>query len=67
MVPKFEMSTYFYSNVIWLQSGPRMSTLPQIAISGRLSKHDLVPLIDKIDSINFHFEYSLNNQISTLY
>ena len=21
------MSTYFYSNVIWLQSGPRMSTL----------------------------------------
>ena len=27
MVPKFEMSTYFYSNVIWLESGPKMSTL----------------------------------------
>ena len=27
MVPKFEMSTYFYSNVIWLQSGPKISTL----------------------------------------
>ena len=27
MVPKFEMSTYFYSNVLWLQSGPKISTL----------------------------------------
>ena len=26
MVPTFEMSTYFYSNVIWLESGPKMST-----------------------------------------
>ena len=30
MVPKFEMSTYFYSHVIWLQSGPRMSTLIEL-------------------------------------
>ena len=27
MAPKFEMSTYFYSNIIWLQSGHKISTL----------------------------------------
>ena len=27
MVPKFEMSTYFYSNVIWRESGHKISTL----------------------------------------
>ena len=30
LAPKFEMSTYFYSHVIWLQSGPKISTLVRV-------------------------------------